>query len=183
MKKLILSLFLIVVFSGCVQQNKPMACTEGAIICPDGTAVGKVPPNCEFAPCPSTCVCPEGYIAEGNACNPKCYYSTPKCLMPSIHCMNCSSFSVEDCPAECELCGDSVVSSYEKCHTVEFCKQIHGSICSDFSVDKCPNQCVVCPPCIECSSISCQTEGFCKSIGFDRNWYNRTLIHTGSLPD
>jgi len=143
MKKLILSLFLIVVFSGCVQQNNPIACIEEAKICPDGTAVGRVPPNCEFAPCPSTCVCPEGYIAEGNACNPKCYYSTPKCLMPSIHCMNCSSFSVEDCP----------------------------------------NQCVVCPPCIQCSSISCQTEGFCKSIGFDRNWYNRTVIHAGSLPD
>lgn len=29
------------------------ACTEEAKICPDGTAVGRTGPNCEFAPCPS----------------------------------------------------------------------------------------------------------------------------------
>lgn len=29
------------------------ACTLEAKICPDGTGVGRVPPNCEFAPCPS----------------------------------------------------------------------------------------------------------------------------------
>jgi putative hemolysin len=29
------------------------ACTEEAKICPDGSAVGRVGPNCEFAPCPS----------------------------------------------------------------------------------------------------------------------------------
>ncbi|MFC1722132.1 IPT/TIG domain-containing protein [Patescibacteria group bacterium] len=30
-----------------------IACTEDAKICPDGTAVGRTGPNCEFAPCPS----------------------------------------------------------------------------------------------------------------------------------
>ncbi len=112
MKKLILSLFLIVVFSGCVQQNKPIACTEEAKICPDGSAVGRVPPDCEFAPCPTT--------------------------------VNCSAYSGEE-------------------------------------IQHCPSPCVVCPPCIVCSSISCQTEEFCKSIGFDRDWYNKT-VHAGSLP-
>lgn len=29
------------------------ACTDEAKICPDGTAVGRTGPNCEFAPCPS----------------------------------------------------------------------------------------------------------------------------------
>ena len=29
------------------------ACTEEAMICPDGTSVGRVGPNCEFAPCPT----------------------------------------------------------------------------------------------------------------------------------
>ncbi len=138
MKKLIIALFLIILFSGCVDQNKPIACTEEAKICPDGSAVGRVPPDCEFAPCPSetncslfsvdkcptqcvicppcevcssiscqteefcksmgfnrswwesvrpkNCQCPEGYIADGNVCNPKCYYSVPKCLIPSIPC-------------------------------------------------------------------------------------------------
>jgi len=32
------------------------------------------------------CVCPEGYINEGEACTPECYYSTPPCLRPSILC-------------------------------------------------------------------------------------------------
>jgi len=32
--------------------NAPTACTQEAKICPDGTAVGRTEPNCEFAPCP-----------------------------------------------------------------------------------------------------------------------------------
>ncbi|MEK7579567.1 MAG: hypothetical protein AAB460_03505 [Patescibacteria group bacterium] len=32
--------------------NNEIACTMDAKICPDGTAVGRVGPNCEFAPCP-----------------------------------------------------------------------------------------------------------------------------------
>lgn len=30
----------------------PEGCTEEAKICPDGTAVARVGPSCEFAPCP-----------------------------------------------------------------------------------------------------------------------------------
>ena len=29
------------------------ACTQDAKLCPDGTSVGRVDPNCEFAPCPT----------------------------------------------------------------------------------------------------------------------------------
>jgi len=32
--------------------NQPIACTEEAKLCPDGTAVGRTGPNCEFTPCP-----------------------------------------------------------------------------------------------------------------------------------
>ena len=32
---------------------EPVACTMDALICPDGTAVGRVPPSCEFEACPS----------------------------------------------------------------------------------------------------------------------------------
>ncbi|MBI2405498.1 hypothetical protein HYV21_00380 [Candidatus Microgenomates bacterium] len=37
------------------QQIKPnqTACTQEAKICPDGSAVGRVGPNCEFAECPT----------------------------------------------------------------------------------------------------------------------------------
>jgi hypothetical protein len=32
--------------------SEPVFCTADAKICPDGSAVGRIPPNCEFAPCP-----------------------------------------------------------------------------------------------------------------------------------
>jgi len=32
---------------------KPVACTMEAKLCPDGSAVGRTGPNCEFAPCPT----------------------------------------------------------------------------------------------------------------------------------
>ncbi len=32
--------------------NEPVACTADAKICPDGSAVGRIPPSCEFAACP-----------------------------------------------------------------------------------------------------------------------------------
>jgi hypothetical protein len=32
--------------------DEPVACTMDAKVCPDGSAVGREGPNCEFAPCP-----------------------------------------------------------------------------------------------------------------------------------
>ncbi len=58
MNKQIFSIFLLamLIFSGCIQINLPeervVMCTAEAKICPDGTDVGRVGPNCEFAPCP-----------------------------------------------------------------------------------------------------------------------------------
>ncbi len=34
--------------------NEPQACTMEAMICPDGSSVGRTGPNCQFAPCPGT---------------------------------------------------------------------------------------------------------------------------------
>jgi hypothetical protein len=48
------TIILLLLTAGCVQEEVvPIACTEEAKICPDGTTVGRLPPNCEFAPCPS----------------------------------------------------------------------------------------------------------------------------------
>lgn len=33
--------------------TEPKACTAEAMICPDGSAVGRTGPNCEFSPCPT----------------------------------------------------------------------------------------------------------------------------------
>ena len=37
-----------------VVSNSPVACTEEAKICPDGSAVGRSGSKCEFAPCPTS---------------------------------------------------------------------------------------------------------------------------------
>ncbi|MCK5285949.1 MAG: hypothetical protein KAJ58_01855 [Candidatus Pacebacteria bacterium] len=50
----------LVVGSGVVYLSKPtlvddiehIACTEEAKLCPDGSAVGRIAPDCEFAECP-----------------------------------------------------------------------------------------------------------------------------------
>jgi len=77
----ILILILVIVFAGIfaidyLNKNKIVACTEDARICPDGTAVARVPPDCEFAPCPnkeceidSDCV----VFGEDGDCNCGCY--------------------------------------------------------------------------------------------------------------
>lgn len=37
---------------GLPDSESPVACTMDAKICPDGSAVGRTAPDCEFAPCP-----------------------------------------------------------------------------------------------------------------------------------
>ncbi len=44
--------------------TKQKACTEEAKICPDGSAVGRTGPNCEFALCPSEASCEGGTCPE-----------------------------------------------------------------------------------------------------------------------
>src|SRR3989338_8752233 len=49
MKKSLIFLLLLIFLLSC--QTKAN-CTLDAKLCPDGSAVGRVLPNCEFAPCP-----------------------------------------------------------------------------------------------------------------------------------
>ena len=38
---------------GCQQKEEAVFCTQDAKECPDGSFVGRVPPSCEFAECPT----------------------------------------------------------------------------------------------------------------------------------
>jgi hypothetical protein len=69
-----------------VCDRTPVVCPALAKICQDGSAVGMIGPNCEWAPCPGECICPVGYKNDGGICNPDCYYNTPRCMQPSIQC-------------------------------------------------------------------------------------------------
>jgi hypothetical protein len=42
------------------------ACTMEAKLCPNGTAVGRVGPNCDFAPCPDATTTPEIFVQNVN---------------------------------------------------------------------------------------------------------------------
>jgi len=66
----------------------PVACTEEAKLCPDGSAVGRSGPNCEFETCPSVptpyeaCIIKQGYVwCEYNS---KCYQSGTYVCPPEI---------------------------------------------------------------------------------------------------
>jgi hypothetical protein len=48
--------------------DTPIACTADAKLCPDGSAVGRQGPNCEFAPCPSANFTLYGKITIGPLC-------------------------------------------------------------------------------------------------------------------
>ena len=58
MNKTLLIGIILVVLAGILwwvipaNNNDTVACTADAMICPDGSSVGRVGPNCEFAPCP-----------------------------------------------------------------------------------------------------------------------------------
>ncbi len=47
-------------------------CTMDAKICPDGTSVGRIGPNCDFAPCPEATVSKKG-IVSGKLCYPSSF--------------------------------------------------------------------------------------------------------------
>ena len=52
---LVFLVFGILLVSACSQQppsTSPVACTKDAKSCPDGSIVGREPPNCDFSPCP-----------------------------------------------------------------------------------------------------------------------------------
>ncbi len=75
-KKFVFLLVVLVLFLfGCTNNNPAPAviCVQDAKICPNGLSVGRVPPDCNFAPCPSA---PVGQITSPSseavtACNNK----------------------------------------------------------------------------------------------------------------
>ena len=47
-----------------VNASKPVYCTQEAKLCPDGSYVGRIWPNCEFAACPGNIILPQGYSLD-----------------------------------------------------------------------------------------------------------------------
>lgn len=214
---LIIAVIIVAAIAVLSQFSQPNACTMEAKICSDGSAVGRVPPDCDFAPCPGdvcchsfgygsgmvrccdeyqwttpeectvpegfvgggkeivndsfckstvcpeieciwdpcpgnhipgangciscaspcgkSCTCPEGYVQEGDVCNPKCYYSTPKCLAPSI-----------SCSSTCE--SDSDCIGTECCHPTSCINKAYKGVCNMLCTQVCQGP-------LDCGAGSC----------------------------
>lgn len=102
--------------------NEPVACTADAKICPDGSAVGRVGPHCEFAPCPEegsavACdddvkICPDG-SAVGRV-GPSCEFAS--------------------CPAEDPI-DDYFVTCPPESRLVDACIEIYEPVCASAQVE------------------------------------------------
>lgn len=61
---ILLILFLVLAAGSYKYLNKTKPCQTDALICPDGSSVGRVGPNCDFAPCPEISVFPTAAVDE-----------------------------------------------------------------------------------------------------------------------
>ncbi len=77
----------------------PVACTMEAKLCPDGTAVGRVGPNCEFAPCPDFVICPQDMKECPNGTSvgrtgPNCEFTCSDSTVSPVAC----TMDAKECP-------------------------------------------------------------------------------------
>jgi hypothetical protein len=110
MKSIFTIIALLFLLSACTAFPKqgpsmPVACTEEAKICPDGSAVGRTGPGCSFAPCPvggkDYCETDADCICDGT--DPQ----TGDCFVGSKKYYNMFVDSEKDCPDFCTgIAGD-----------------------------------------------------------------------------
>ena len=126
MKRIItVLLFGMLIAFGCVQEpQEPVACTAEAKLCPDGSAVGRVAPDCEFEACPETKTCDALTPCETGECykfedeeTAICFEGDPCSRCPLGECYILESYPMQiRCVDEedeeesiCEdLCGDGI---------------------------------------------------------------------------
>lgn len=94
--------------------NDMVACTADAKICPDGSAVGRIGPNCTFAPCPSipsrsVHVCTEAE-KQSSICTKE---YAPVCGLVAIQCVTTPCDPIPQTFGNgCSACGQGNVISY-----------------------------------------------------------------------
>lgn len=110
------------------------ACTREAKICPDGSAVGRTGPNCEFAPCPKE--------IENSICKNLCGNGTCQervCMGTGCACAETAASCPQDCaknPGENIVGGDSDEhgcigsAGYTWCETKQKCLQTWEEECA-----------------------------------------------------
>lgn len=117
------------------------ACTQEAKVCPDGSAVGRSGPNCEFTACPT--IAPN---APDISCtsDSDCYLAIPSSMAKCPQCGDCISYEASDqkvvsinknwkpsCPSiqtdrMCPMCIGGISGGMPKCVNNK-CEKILGS--------------------------------------------------------
>jgi len=160
MKIIIAFSIMVLLFLVACARTEPVACTADAKICPDGTAVGRVAPKCEFAACParsdkpaeceeSDCgpqlgmpnyICPDGKTTAG---------PTGRCLSNSDG--KCG-WEVIGCPTENQ--NESMKQNYctPQQRQGDMCIELYQPVCGWF--DPAEIQCIR-HPCAQTYSNSC----------------------------
>jgi putative hemolysin len=111
----------------------------------------------------SSCTCPQGYVKEGDACNPKCYYSNPKCLMPSIQCSAQENTGIAN-PASvyCEANGGKldIITAVDGSQSGQ-CTLPNGTVCDEWAYFR--GECPANKECGECPQLMPPGPQFCKT--------------------
>jgi hypothetical protein len=155
-----------------IRTCEPRQCTTEAKVCPDGTAVGRTGPNCEFAPCPvNACPaiakqCPDGSYASPSG--PNCDFVCPTASCDAIQ-KNASDKlqAALDAHAACEVdadctnvdfaadCSDQCTRAIAKTGESDF-KQavasVNQSVCPEFAKQGCKS---FAPPCVAPQTPRC----------------------------
>lgn len=123
-----------------------LACTEEAKLCPDGSYVGRIGPNCEFSTCPKNILLPKGYTLEaysvekflGTNCTKNSDCETPgeykmlsSCPFVSICLRNICTVV---CPAHISFSWDEAEAMINNCG-VEKLSQRHNRLVTLFLKD------------------------------------------------
>jgi len=91
------------------------ACTAEAKICPDGTAVGRTGPKCEFAACPDTDKDQISCTAESRQVDACAEILDPVCASVQIECIKAPCDPVNQTFSNaCDACLNPLVESYSK---------------------------------------------------------------------
>jgi len=102
------------------------ACTMEAKICPDGSAVGRNGPNCEFTPCPTEALCEGGTCPADDNQKTTCPAGSrdadaciqiydPVCATVQIQCIKARCNPIKQTFSNsCEACLNPLVDSYSK---------------------------------------------------------------------
>ena len=121
--------------------EEPVACTLDAKLCPDGTVVGRVAPDCEFEPCPDETqpvgcpedarVCPDGTVVvrEGPDCE---FAACPTEKMTEELCSSAGG-NWNDCSSRCKLAnqGRDDIACIAVCEALCECAGIAGFGCPE----------------------------------------------------